>query len=195
LGTNKWPSRKARSIQVCGQVATACAEAKIEKETGWDGKLVPKALIIEKFFGEEQKLINDAETVIAAAQAEIDDIIENMTEEDDDDDIEKELKKRKKGIAEKNKLLKDLKTALDRKTREQYRKLTDAQCLDLLLERKWHRTLNNGIFALYEAVSHRIADRVNELGERYEKTLPELEAEVERLRKKVRGHLGKMGVA
>ena len=33
-------------------------EIKQEKETGWDGKLVPKALIIEMFFAAEQKAID-----------------------------------------------------------------------------------------------------------------------------------------
>jgi type I restriction enzyme M protein len=89
--------------------------------------------------------------------------------------------------------LKDLRAALDKKTRGQYSKLTDGQCVELLLNRKWYRTIVNGIYALYTAVSHRIADRVMELNERYEVTLPALEAEVAQLENKVKSHLERMG--
>ena len=42
-------------------------------------------------------------------------------------------------------------------------------------------------------VSNRLSQRLIELMERYEDTLPELEAELESLNQKVRGHLQKMG--
>jgi len=60
--------------------------------------------------------------------------------------------------------------------------------MELLLNRKWYHAITGGIYALYTAVSNRIADRVNELGSRYERTLPELEAEVEDLEGKVKSH-------
>ncbi len=195
-------------------------------ETGWDGKLVPKALVIEMFFATEQKAIDDMKTVIAAAQAELDEMIDNAEEDtaiydmlaNNDGNIEKtgfkkKLKDKLKDktldaddkavlqnlqtvvtrVDEGTKTLKDLHAALDKKTREQYPKLTDDQCVELLLNRKWYRTIVNGIYALYTAVSHRIADRVTELNERYEQTLPSLEAEVSRLESKVKSHLERMG--
>jgi type I restriction enzyme M protein len=174
------------------------------KETGWEGKLIPKTLIIQMFFSMEQKLIDDTDLIVIAAQAELDEIIENssanteLSEEDDEDDadfqsVEKEIKKRKKEIAEKNKLLKELKTALDNKVRAQYAKLTDKECFELLIERKWYCSITGGIYALYETVNHRITDRVTELNTRYEETLPELEKKVAELEGKVKGHLKVMG--
>ena len=65
--------------------------------------------------------------------------------------------------------------------------------MELLLNRKWYRTIENGIFGLYTAVCHSIADRVAELNERYEQTLPQLESEVEQLESKVKSHLERMG--
>lgn len=201
-------------------------EVRQEKETGWDGKLVPKALVIEMFYAAEQKAIDDMEAVIAAAQAELDEMIDNAEEDtvihdmlaNNDGNIEKTgLKKKLKDklkdkeldaddkavltalqtlvtrIDEGAKTLKDLRAALDKKTREQYPKLTDDQCGELLLNRKWYRTIRSGIYALYTAVSHRIADRVSELNERYEQTLPELEKEVTQLEVKVKSHLERMG--
>lgn len=92
--------------------------------------------------------------------------------------------------------MKELRTALDKKTREHYPKLADAECVELLLNRKWYCAIMNGIYALYSAVSHRITDRVSELNVRYEKTLPSLEAEVAQLEGMRQGQVsfGKDGV-
>jgi len=160
---------------------------------GWEGKLVPKALIIQMFFSDEKKAIDDAEVVIAAAQIELDEIIENATEDDDEDEIEEDIKERKKNIAEKNKLLKGLKAELDDKVRKQYAKLTYKECMELLIERKWYSAIISGIYALYEKVNHHIADYVAELTERYEFTLPELESKNAELESKVKSHLKTMG--
>lgn len=196
-------------------------EVKQEKEMGWEGKLVPKTLVIEMFFAAEQKAIDDMETVITAAQAELDDMVENAEEDSvinnvlrDNGSINKlELKKKLKDKAldvddksvltalqnlvtrvdEGTKTVKDLRTALDKKARGQYPKLTDVECVELLLNRKWYRTIISGICALYTAVSHCISERVTELNERYEQTLPALEADVAQLEGKVKSHLERMG--
>jgi type I restriction enzyme M protein len=261
-------------------------ETKQEKETGWDGKLVPKALVIEMYFAAEQKAIDELENIIAVAQTELDEMTESAEDSSAINDVlsdkgkvkKAELKAKieeirsyivndeisallqllaaslpkKKEVAdfiqenplcknvvtdngtitatsiknriaeirqtvevpelhadeyedlialqekqtlvdESNKVLKELRTALDKKTRDQYPKLTDAEGLTLLLERKWYRSLVGGIFALYDGVSHRISDRVTELVERYEHTLPELETKVAGLESKVKSHLEIMG--
>jgi len=196
-------------------------ETKQEKETGWDGRLVPKALVIEMFFADEQKAIDELENVIAAAQAELDEMIENAEEDSiitevlkdngnlDKAGLKKKLKDKEleaddKAVLQKlqdlvtrvddgAKTVKDLRAALDKKTREQYAKLTDEQIMELLLNRKWFRSLVTGVYALYTAVSHRIAERVTELADRYEKTMPQLESEVAELESKVKSHLERMG--
>jgi type I restriction enzyme M protein len=196
---------------------------KKKKETGWDGKLVSKILVIEMFFAADQKAIDDTELVIAVAQAELDEIIKNAEEDSiikevlkDNGNIDKpELKEKLKDetldaddrmalqslsdlavrVDEGTKVLKDLRAELDRKTREQYAKLTIDQCLKLLLERKWYRSLVSGIYALYTTVNHCIAGRVAELADRYGQTLPELEAEAAVLEGKVKSHLERMGFA
>ena len=195
------------------------------KETGWDGKLVPKAIVIEMFFSTEQKVIDDTETIIAGTQAELDEMIENAEEDsvitdmltDNDGNVvktglkkklkdklkDKELDADDKAVLQKMqtlvtrvdegaKTLNDLRAALDKKTHEQYAKLNDKQCLELLLDRKWYRSLVSGVYALYTAVSHRITERVTELAERYERTMPELEAEAAKLEGKVKSHLKRM---
>jgi type I restriction enzyme M protein len=168
--------------------------------TGWNGRLIPRALIADMFFSSEQKVINDTETIIEAEQAELEEFIDNVSEEDKDNDgeidnpdIKKEVSKRKKSISDKNKILKELKSDLEKKVREQYPKLTDEQCLELLINRKWYKAITDGVYSLYTAVSHAISDRVTELAERYEYTLPELQKEVSEYEKKVKSHLERMG--
>jgi type I restriction enzyme M protein len=196
-------------------------EVKQEKEIGWDGKLVPKNLVIDMFFAAEQKAIDDMDIVIAAAQAELDEMVERTEEESIINDVLKDngnidkpgLRRKLKDkeidnddkevlltlqilvtrVDEGTKTVKNLHAALDKKTREHYPKLTDDQCMELLLSRKWYQTIISGIYALYTAVNHRISDRVAELNERYERTLPELEAEVAQLESKVKSHLERMG--
>ncbi len=198
-------------------------ETKQDKETGWDGRLVPKALVIEMFFAAEQKAIDDLENVIIAAQSELDEMIESAEEDSiigdvlkgngnlDKPGLKKKLKDKELDADDKlvlrklqdlvtrvddgAKTLKDLRAALDAKTRAQYPKLTDDRCVELLLERKWYRSLIGGVFALYTSVSHSIATRDTELAERYEKTLPELEAEAQAYVSRVKGHLERMGFA
>lgn len=192
-----------------------------EKETGWDGKLVPKALIIEMFFSADQKVIDDTETVIAVALAELDEMIENAEEDSvinnvlkDNGNIDKPLLKKKlkdkeldiedkatlqkfqvlvTRVDEGSKVVKELSTTLDKKARDNYPKLTNKEIIELLLNRKWYRSLMSGVYALYTAVSHRISDRVTELADCYEKTMPQLESEVSALESKVKSHLERMG--
>ncbi len=72
---------------------------------------------------------------------------------------------------------KRLLAALDARARAQYPKLTDEECLELLLEKKWYRSLLNDVFVLYTSVNHAITTRNLELAERYEYALPEIENE------------------
>lgn len=209
-----------RDIEVFYKVTKKKDGKKQKKETGWDGKLVPKILVIEMFFSADKKVIDDTETILASMQAELDEMIENAEEDSvinnvlkkngkidrkelnyqlkillngDDIVVLKRLHKLLVKVENSNKVLKDLHTKLDKKTREQYAKLNDDQCMELLLNRKWYCSLVKGVYQLYTSVSHRIAERVTELAERYEQTMPELENEVADLESKVKSHLKRMG--
>jgi len=193
-----------------------------KKKDVWDGKLIPKALVIQMFFATEKKIIDDAEADIEKAESGLNEIIENaedgsiiydvLTDKNElsKEKLRKELKARKNEtdedtkilldisekvtlIDEKSKKLKNLKTALDKKVYEQFQKLTEEECIKLLLECKWYATLFNDISALYKTVNHRITDRVTELAERYEQTLSALETEVTELESKVKSHIKTMG--
>lgn len=91
------------------------------------------------------------------------------------------------------KIVKDLNKALDDKVKEKYAVLSEDDVKKLLVINKWSFDIFDGIESIYETTSHKIASRVTELAERYEKTLPEWEAEVSDYEKKVKAHLRKMG--
>ena len=192
-----------------------------EKVVGWEGKLIPRSIIVEAFFRAEQKAIDEIETLVTEAQSELDEMIEgaeddsiintvlkdngsldmtalkaalkNKTLGKDDREVLQALSDKKAMIDEQGKALKKLKEVLEQKTKEQYGKLTDEEILDLLVNRKWYHTIFEGIDALYTSISHSIANRVTELTERYEKTLPVIQEEVAEYEVKVKSHLERMG--
>ena len=91
--------------------------------------------------------------------------------------------------------MKDLNIALDKMLREKYGKLSVEEIKELLVNRKWYYSVFDGISALYDSASHDMANRISELADRYENTLPELEQSVENYEAKVKAHLERMGFA
>ena len=252
-----------------------------DKIKSWDGKLIPKDIIINEYFFEEAKAIQTAEIIVDDTKAQIDEMIESAEEGsalkeviDDDDKLPKALKKaidkirdkietdesaelkkllkklplKKKELeayvnkhplcelarndkgninktsinarigviretapvpedyeqlmtlyrlieknAEQSKLVKDLRAALEELVKARYAALTIDEIKELTVNKKWYYSIYHSIDALYEAVSHRMTDRITELAERYEDTLPALETLVSGYEAKVKSHLERMG--
>ena len=196
-----------------------------EKIKGWEGKLIPKALVEQMFFAKERKAIDEAQAVAEETQSRLDELTEEQTGDDgylkdylnDKDKVEakqvaarlKALKKAKadseearvlaawselaERLKKQSKLVKELNAALDAALKAKYPELTDAEIKELLVNRKWYYSLFAGIKALYVTASHSMANRITQLAERYENTLPQLEQEVADYEAKVRAHLERMG--
>lgn len=255
------------------------------KVTGWEGRLIPKAIVIDAFFREEKNAIEEAENVVAETESLLSDLVESADEEsaladvaengkvkakdleakieeltqhvETEETIELEIlmnqlpmqKKRlqaylvghplcesaltEKGtvtkssimlrlfvirtvesvpeslqddvnqlrqaldlcgkVSDYNKVVKDLNKALDEKCRARYDSLTDEEILELLVNKKWFDSIFSGIADLYAAISHRLTNRIIELAERYENTLPELDKETNEYETRVKSHLERMG--
>ncbi len=213
--------KSARETENIIGVYTSGKKKGEEKVVGWEGKLIPRNIIVEAFFHDEQKAIEEIEVLIAQAQSELDEMIEGAEDDSiintvlkdngslemttlkaalkdkslgkEDREILKALADKKEKIDEQGKTLKKLKEVLEQKTKEQYGKLTDEEILDLLVNRKWYHTIFEGIDALYTAISHSIANHVTELTDRYEETLPQIAEEVAEYETKVNSHLERMG--
>lgn len=96
-------------------------------------------------------------------------------------------------VSKQNKIVKELNAELEMKVKAQYSELTDGEILELLVNRKWYYTVFDGIKNLYITASHNMANRILELAERYEDTLPSLNVEADELEKRVTVYLERMG--
>ena len=256
-----------------------------KKITGWEGRLIPKNIVIDAFFRMEKNAIEEAENVAAETESQLSDLIESADEESSLADVAENGKVKVKDIeakiaeltqhveteetiellnlleqlpmqkkrlqaylvvhplcksvvnekgnvtktaiidrlnvistvervterhqedvnqlkealelcgklSEYNKIVKELYQALDEKCRARYETLTDDEILDLLVNKKWFDSIFSGISDLYAAISHRLTNRIIELSDRYESTLPELESDVTEYEAKVKSHLERMG--
>lgn len=256
------------------------------KEVGWEGRLIPKDIVIDAFF-RKKNAIEDVENIIAETESKLSELIENadaesalsdvadggkvkakdlqakieeltqhvVTEEtvelqnlydmlpttkkrllayvekfplckkvlnekgnvtkkaimdrliiirtvesvpeslkDDIDQLKAALELTDK-ISEYNKTVKGMQDALDKECRAKYADLTDEEILDLLINKKWFNSIYDGISDLYAGISHKLTERIVELSNRYEHTLPELEKDVDELEASVKSHLEGMGFA
>lgn len=192
-----------------------------KKDIGWACDLVPKDLIIRAYFSEEQKALSNLEGELEAAEEAFDSFEEEHSAEGgaltelekiNKGNVQKALKEAKKtaGADEeavvfqeylnlyerKSKLKKDIKSKgveLDAVALSKYPELTSEDIKKLVIESKWFESLESSINKEMRGISQRLTDRLTELMERYESTLPEIESELQELNKKVRGHLEKMG--
>lgn len=198
---------------------------KKEKVKGWEGKLIPKAVIEKVYFVEERRKIDDAQAVVDETLDKLIAFEEEHTQENgilneylvDNDSINikaissnvKDLKNGNmeteeyrilstylellKKAKDYSKIVKDLNTALDEAEKAKYTELTIDEVKELLVNQKWYYTIFDGISALYSTTSHNMANRITELANRYESTLPNLENDVQVFEAKVKSHLERMG--
>lgn len=196
------------------------------KIIGWEGRLIPKQIVLDSFFELEQKEIEKAEEKLSQTESEFEEFIENNSDENgyftdymgDDEKIDskkitsrvKLLTKEKKTQNEEYKILNnyvdyessiksqkkhitELKKVLDDNCRNRYETFTDEEIIDLLVNRKWYKAIDDGIQNLYITVANHLTKRIVELYERYENTLSELNTKLAEEEKVVFGHLTQMG--
>ena len=85
--------------------------------------------------------------------------------------------------------------ALDTAAWNHYKKLTEAEVKELVVNDKWLTDLQAAVQGEQDRISQRLAARVVELAERYGRTLPALDREVASLSGKVEQHLKHMELA
>ncbi|PUU90490.1 type I restriction-modification system subunit M [Halanaerobium sp.] len=104
-----------------------------------------------------------------------------LTLTDDISSIKKKIKKKEK--------------ALSKKVGEKLENISEDEVKDIVVEKKWIRTVKSKVLEEMERISYRLTSRIKELAERYEEPLPEIEKEVQKLEGKVKEHLKRMGVS
>lgn len=96
--------------------------------------------------------------------------------------------------AETKKRAKDAAAALDVATIAKYGELCTADVQALVIDDKWGLTVSVGIVGDLGDLMRQLADRLTNLGDRYDSTLADIVAEVELFDARVSGHLASMGV-
>lgn len=205
------------------------AELTITKQTKtvteWDCDLVPKSLVIDRYFLAEKQAIEKLEAEKEAIAIEISELEEEHNTEEglfadvpykvNKGNVQKRLKaidtpKLKTENAEEikvlkaylkliddqsaiNKKIKEALAELDKKVIERYKTLTEDEIKQLVVDDKWMSVLERDVKTEMERISQRLTQRIKELAERYETTLPQQTTEVASLESKVNTHLQKMG--
>lgn len=194
-----------------------------EKDKGWAADLVPKELVVDRYYAKEQAALNSLEAELESVSAQLAELEE---EHGGDEGVYAELDKVNKAnvaarlkelkadkeardeIAALNawlklnelesdlkKSLKELDAELDRLAYAHYPRLTEDEIKSLVIDDHWLATLERDIHTEMDRISQRLTQRVKELAERYETPLPALEDEVAKLVEKVQAHLQRMGFA
>lgn len=184
----------------------------------WDGLLVPKAVVANRFFPDLVEKARVAAEKAEAAEAAYDCFIAEETDKGQDSDIleqngdewkvvsDKELKKlASQSDAAKNCLaLKKAKTdaaaaeksaskALDEATEKKYPLLTEEEIQSMLFDDKWFAALRTSVLSIFDASLRKFATALATLAERYAHSLGELEANLAASQDEVHAVLRGMG--
>lgn len=189
----------------------------------YKAELIPPALIIDRYYNDEQAHIDALQAELDTISSTIADYTEEHGDEDglladaatdkgsftkssvnarlklaiDSDEINalKQLLAYFETEANAKKSLKEVQDALDLAIFKHYPTLDEAAIKTLLIDDKWHATLQGRIEDEIERITAQLANRIKELDERYAEPLSQIVDEVETLSQKVQAHLQAMGVA
>jgi type I restriction enzyme M protein len=194
-----------------------------KKDKGWSCDLIPKSLIVARYFAKEQEAIDTKNAELESLSSKMAEIEEEhggeegllselekvnkanvaarMKEIKGDKEAKEELAILTEWLdlntkeSELKKQVKELESALDAKALAQYAKLSDADVKSLVVDDKWLATIDAGIHGEMERISQMLTQRVKELADRYDQPLPALAEQADAMESKVRAHLERMGFA
>ncbi len=192
-----------------------------EKDKGWTCDLVPKALIVARYFAKEQAAIDQLAAEFEGVTARLTEMEEEHCGEDgafaDLDKVNKaNIASRLKEIqgdkdardeavllndwlklnseeADLRWRLKEAGAALDSRVYASYPELTKPEIKTLVVDDKWLAALDAVIHGEMDRVSRQLTQRVKELTERYENPLPQMASRMAELEVTVNRHLERMG--
>jgi len=194
-----------------------------EKDKGWTCDLVPKLLIVARYFATEQASIDQIAAELEAVTAKLAELEE---EHGGDEGAFAELEKVNKaeitnrlreikGDKDANdeaaalyewlkfsecesdlkKRLKEEESTLDAKAYAQYPNLTETEIKTLVVDDKWLTALHSAVHGEMERISQALTKRIKELAERYEVPMPLMANRASELEAQVNQHLANMGFA
>jgi type I restriction enzyme M protein len=193
------------------------------KDKGWTCDLVPKELIVARYFAAEQAALDAAQAELEAASAALAELeeehggeegalgaLEKMAKAevnarlkeirgDADSAEEEEILRRWLDLSDREATLKravkEQDAALDKLAYEKYPTLSEADGKSLVVDDKWMSRLSAALDSEVDRVSQALTGRVRELAERYATPLPEINDKVAKLESRVEEHIAAMGLA
>lgn len=173
-----------------------------KKNASWEDyvcDLLPVQVVVNESYVNERDKISSLKVELeenAAALAEID---ERLEEENSEEDVDEEaLAEERKNLDKKAKALrKQIKAANDnlvQKLVKDYATMNEQSIRHYVVETKWAEALRARFQGELARVKAQIVTDVKALADRYAETLPDAEAKVRELEKKVAGHLAAMGI-
>jgi type I restriction enzyme M protein len=215
ISSDGWVAKTSRVLETDKKGKT--------KDRGWVCELVPKPLIVARYFAKQLAATNALRAKLDAAeasQAELEEeqsgdegvfagfesitavaVKDRIREIGSDADGAEELKLLKAWLdlgtrlATLKKEIRDTEAELDKLAYEKYPKLTKDEIQSLVIDDKWLATLVASVQGELDRVSQTLTGRIRELVERYATPLPQLASEVVAFNAKVEAHLATMGVA
>ena len=192
-----------------------------QKDIGWTCDLIPKPLIIARYFAKEQVNLDALQSDLGGIAARISELEEEHSGEES---AFNELDKINKGNVNKHfkeirnnpdyrdeaavlkqwidldkqqadlrKQIKEADAALDRLVYEKYPRLSVDEIKTLVVDDKWLAVLATAVQGELDRVSQTLTGRIRQLAERYETPLPKLVNKVAELSARVDEHLKIMG--
>ena len=215
IAADGWVARTSRILETDKKGKT--------KDKGWTCELIPKPLIVARYFAKEQAGIDAAQADLEAATASLGELVEEHggeegalgaldkiakpevsarlkeTKGDKEAKDEVAVLKRWLELSESETALKravrEKEAALDKLAYEVYPTLTESEIKTLVVDDKWMAHLSAAVQGELERVSQTLTGRIRELAERYATPLPQLTEEVAALAVRVEEHLAKMGAS
>jgi type I restriction enzyme M protein len=194
-----------------------------EKDKGWTCDLIPKPLIVARYFATEQAAIDHVAAALESATGRLAELEEEHGDEEgvfaDFEKVNKvTVTARLKDIQRDNEAkdeaatlrdwlnvnaeefdlkrrLKEAEAALDAKAHARYRTLTESEIKSLVVDDKWLAALHAVVHGEMDRVSQQLTKRVKALADRYETPLPQMVNHLTALESKMNRHLESMGFA
>jgi type I restriction enzyme M protein len=192
-----------------------------ETDKGWTCELVPKELVVNRYFAAEQKAIQEQQAALESLSAQIAELEEEQGgEEGAFSELEKvnrasvaarlkKIQKDKEAAGERDVLtqwlklseeegelkavIRDAEEELDELALVKYAKLGEAEVKVLVVDDKWLTAIAADVHGEMVRISQALTQRLKDLAERYATPLPQAAKQVAVLEKAVIGHLERMG--
>jgi type I restriction enzyme M protein len=193
------------------------------KDKGWACDLIPKSLIVARYFATAQAALEAKQAELETATAALAELEEEHGSEDGylgslekiaKGELNARLKEVKGDMESKDesavlkrwldlseqettlkRAVKDQDAALDTLAYAKYPVLTEAEIKTLVVDDKWMARLSAAVQGELSRVSQTLTGRIRELADRYATPLPKLTEEVDTLSDRVAEHLKKMGAS